>query len=124
MSFDMEKYIYFESLYNTLYFDIKHKCEKKFPSDKVNVKKKCSFLSRAQFIRFTFNSQFIYKLKHRLHPSKTVRGIFHFRFCLVLIRVCIFVQHFLTLKRHNFFQNKNNKKATQSFVPRPLTSKL
>ena len=28
MSFDMEKYISFESLYNTLYFDIKHKCEK------------------------------------------------------------------------------------------------
>ena len=24
----MEKYISFESLYNTLYFDIKHKCEK------------------------------------------------------------------------------------------------
>ena len=28
MSFDMEKYISFESLYNTLYFDVKHKCEK------------------------------------------------------------------------------------------------
>ena len=25
-----------------------------------------------------------------------------------------------TLKRHNSFQNENNRKATHSFVPRPL----
>ena len=30
----------------------------------------------------------------------------------------------LTLKRHNSFQNKNNRKATQSFAPRPLILKL
>ena len=30
----------------------------------------------------------------------------------------------LTLKRHNSFQNKNNRKATHSFAPRPLTFKL
>ena len=29
-----------------------------------------------------------------------------------------------TLKRHNFFQNKNNGKATHSFAPRPLIFKL
>ena len=27
----------------------------------------------------------------------------------------------LTLKRRNPFQNKNNRKATYSFAPRPLT---
>ena len=26
----------------------------------------------------------------------------------------------LTLKRYNSFQNKNNRKATHSFTPRPL----
>ena len=30
----------------------------------------------------------------------------------------------LTLKRHNFFQNKNDRKATHSFAPRPLIFKL
>ena len=30
----------------------------------------------------------------------------------------------LTLKRHNSFQNKNNRKTTDSFAPRPLTFKL
>ena len=30
----------------------------------------------------------------------------------------------LTLKRHNSFQNENNRKATQSFTPRPLIFKL
>ena len=32
--------------------------------------------------------------------------------------------HYLILKRHNFFQNKNNRKATHSFAPRPLIFKL
>ena len=31
---------------------------------------------------------------------------------------------FLTLTRHNSFQNENNRKATHSFVPRPLIFKL
>ena len=30
----------------------------------------------------------------------------------------------LTLKRHNSFQNQNNKKNKQSFVTRPLIFKL
>ena len=30
----------------------------------------------------------------------------------------------LTLKRHNSFQNYNNRKATDSFALRPLTFKL
>ena len=31
---------------------------------------------------------------------------------------------FLNLKRHNSFQNKNNRKTTHSFAPRPLIFKL
>ena len=30
----------------------------------------------------------------------------------------------LTLKRHNYFQNQNNRKATHNFAPRPPTFKL
>ena len=30
----------------------------------------------------------------------------------------------LTLKRHNSFQNKDNRKATHGFAPRPLIFKL
>ena len=30
----------------------------------------------------------------------------------------------LTLKRHHSFQNKNNRKATHIFAPRPLIFKL
>ena len=30
----------------------------------------------------------------------------------------------LTLKRHNSFHNKNNRKVTQSFAPRPLIFRL
>ena len=30
----------------------------------------------------------------------------------------------LTLKRHNSFQNKNDRKVTHSFAPRPLIFKF
>ena len=41
---------------------------------------------------FTFNSQFLYELKHKFRLSKSVCVIFHFRFCFVFIEVHIFVQ--------------------------------
>ena len=67
---------------------------KKFPLDKINVTKQVLFLlSRPPtHDTFTFNLQFLYQLKHKVHLSKTVCGIFHFRFRLVLIEVYIFVQ--------------------------------
>ena len=42
--------------------------------------------------RSTFDLQFLYKLKQKVHFSKTVCGIFHFRFCFVFIKVYAFVQ--------------------------------
>ena len=67
---------------------------KKFPSDETNVTKNALlFLSGVPtHHNCTFNSQFLYGLKHVVHFSKTVCGIFHFRFCLVLIKLHIFVQ--------------------------------
>ena len=53
---------------------------KKFSSEKINVTKNTLiFLSRTPTHHsFTFNSQLLYELKHMVHLSKTVCGIFHF----------------------------------------------
>ena len=51
------------------------------------------FLSRAQTHHsFTFHLQFLYELKHKVCLSKTVCGIFYFRFRFGSIKVYIFVQ--------------------------------
>ena len=65
---------------------------KKVPSDKINGTKNAHFfLSRAPTHHsFTFDLRFLYELKHNVRLSKTVCGIFHFRF--VFIKVYIFVQ--------------------------------
>ena len=67
---------------------------KKFPLDKIiGTKNALFFLSRAPTHRsFTFNFLLLYGLKYKVRHSKTVRGIFHFRFCFVFIKVYIFVQ--------------------------------
>ena len=45
-----------------------------------------------QLISFTFNLRFSYHRMHKFHLSKTVSGIFYFRFRFVFIEVYIFVQ--------------------------------
>ena len=72
--------------------------------DKANVKtisfeqnkryKKCTqFLLRAPTHHsFTFNLRFLYEMKRKVHLSERVSGVFHFRFLLVFMKVCIFVQ--------------------------------
>ena len=67
---------------------------KKIPSGKINgTKNALFFLSRAPTHHsFTFNMRYLYELKHKVRHSETVRGIFHFRFRSVFIKVYIFVQ--------------------------------
>ena len=67
---------------------------KKFPLDKIDVIKNVLFsLSRAPTHHsFTFNTQFLQELKHKVHLPKAVCGIFHFRCRFVFINVYIFVQ--------------------------------
>ena len=67
---------------------------KKFPSNKINgTKTALFFLSRAPTRHgFTFNFRFLYELKHKVCVSKTLCGIFHFRFRFVCIKVYIFAQ--------------------------------
>ena len=65
---------------------------KKIPSDKINgTKNALFFLSRTPTHHsFTFNLRFLNELKHKVRLSKTVSGIFHFRFRSVFIKVCFF----------------------------------
>ena len=67
---------------------------KKYPSDKINVTKNALFfISRVPANHsFTFNSQFLYKLKHKSDLSKTVCGILLFRFRFVFMKDYIFIQ--------------------------------
>ena len=63
--------------------------EKKIPSNKINgTKNALFFLSQAPTHHsFTFNSLFLYELKHKVRLSKKVSRIFHFWLRLVLIKV-------------------------------------
>ena len=73
------------------------------------------------------NLLFLYELKGKFRLSKSVCGIFHFQFRFVFIKTYFFSRKHidsLTLKSHNYFQNKNNRKATHSFAPRPLIFKF
>ena len=99
--------IFWKCIQYTIHWD-KTQMLKKFPSDKINgTKNALFFLSRAPTHHsFTFNLRFLYELKHKVRLSKTVCGIFHFRFRFVFIKVYIFVQQnawTLNLRRHNFF---------------------
>ena len=90
----MKKYGYSESVFNTTYIEIKHRCYKNFLQEKTNdTKKTYLFLLRApnQHI-FTFNLQFLNELKHKVHVLKNIYGIFHFSFCFAFIKVYIFIQ--------------------------------
>ena len=122
-------HIFWKFIQNTKHWD-KPQMLGTFPLDKINVTKNALFLlsGAATHHSFTFNLQFLYQLKHKVHLSKTVWGIFHFPFCLIFIRIFYFcstkIKDSLTSKCHNSFQNKNHRKATHSFAPRPLIFKL
>ena len=59
----------------------------------MEIKQQCFFflLRDPTHQSFTFNSQFLYKLKHKVHLFENVCGICHFQFCLVFMKVYIFV---------------------------------
>ena len=68
---------------------------RKISSDKKMVQNMPSFFSKAlthYSYNFDFNLRFLYELKHKVCLSKTVCGIFHFRFRFVFIKVYIFAQ--------------------------------
>ena len=67
---------------------------KKLSSDKIKGTKNDLFflLQAPTHHTFTFKLRFLYELKHKVRFSKTLRGMFHFQFRFVLIKVYIFVQ--------------------------------
>ena len=69
----------------------------------------------------------------KIHSGQNIRTFVFLKLCLgfslwvrfAFIKDYIFVQqNAWTLKRHNSFQNQNNKKATDSVASRPLIFKL
>ena len=76
---------------------------KKIPWDKINdTKNTLFFLSRAPtYHSFTFNLRFLYEQKHKVCLSKTLCGIFQFRFRSVFVKVYI-----LFNKMHGLFDFK------------------
>ena len=64
------------------------------PSGKISgTKNALLFLSQGPtYHSFTFNMRFLYEQKYKIRLSKTVSGIFYFRFCCVFIKVNIFVE--------------------------------
>ena len=66
----MKKYVYFESVFNTLYIEIE-KNVKKIPSHKMNgTKNALFFLSQAPTHHsFTCNLRFLYELKHKIRDE-------------------------------------------------------
>ena len=98
-------------------------------SDKINVTKMHSFFFRELqlitvllLIRNSFTSLSLWFIF-----SKLCRGIFRFVVILVFIKLTFLFKKnddSWTLKRHNFFQKKNNGKVNHSFAARPMVFKL
>ena len=62
--------------------------------------------ARSNSSQFYFDSRFLYESKHKVHLSKTVCGIFYFRFRFVLLK---FVYLFnKKLKRYGLFDFKTS----------------
>ena len=95
-----------------------------FSSDKEKVTKNALFflLRAPAHHSYTFNSRFLYELKHNVRLSKSMRGIFNFRFCFVFISKVFSTKNIdsLTSNRHNSFEDSNDRKATQNFALSPL----
>ena len=89
----LKVYIFWKFIQYTIRWD-KTQILKKVPSDKINVTKNALFFISWAPIHhnFTFNLRFLYELKHKVYLSKSICGIFHFRFHLFFIKFYILVQ--------------------------------
>ena len=100
----------------------------KFPSDKINVTKNALFLFRKLQLITALHVQFLYKLKHKYHLPKNCLWDFPLSIPSRFYQSLYFCSRksigSLTLKRRNSLQNRNNRKATDSFTQRPLIFKL
>ena len=100
-----------------------------FPSDKINVTKIQSFLfcelqliTVLLLIRNSYMSWSTWFISLKLWVEFSI--FYSVSFLLNLIFLFSKSIDSPILKLHNFFQNKNNRKATHRFAPRPLIFKL
>ena len=87
------------------------------------------FLSRAPtHDNVTYNLRFLYELQHNVVFLKLCVGFYIFDSVFLFDQGLHFrstkCMDFLTLKRHNSFQNQINRKATHRFAPKSLIFKL
>ena len=95
--------IFWKCIQYTIHWD-KTQMLKKFPLNKINGIKNAHFLLSLipTHHNFIFNLRFLYELKHKVHLSKTVCGIFHLWFHFVFIKVYSIVkQNAWTLRLKN-----------------------
>ena len=97
-------YIFWKSIQYAIHWD-KTQMLKKIPVDKINDTKYVLFFlfGAPTHQNFTFNFRFLYELKQKVHLSKTVCEIFHFWFCLGLLKFI-----FLLNKIHGLFDLKTS----------------
>ena len=116
-------YIFWKFIQYSIHWN-KTQMLKKIPSDKINVTKNALFFSRELqlitdllWIRSSYTGM--------VHISKTVCGIFHFRFHFYQILYFCSTNSIGSLNlKYNSYQNKNNGKVTHGFPPRPLNFML
>ena len=91
-------YIFMKFIQYTIHWDETWMLKNFFQQNK-HYKKCTLFLSRVPTHHsFTINSHLLYELRHKVHLSKTVCGIFHFLFRLVFIKFI-----FIFDKKHGLF---------------------
>ena len=91
--FDMQKYVYSENVFNTLYIEIKHKSWKNALRTKLTVQKMPSlFFPELQLITVLLLSCDFSMGWGTRFVSLKLCGIFHFRFRFVFVKVYVFVE--------------------------------
>ena len=113
--------IFWKCIQHTIHWD-KTQMLKTFPSEKINgTQTAFFFFYELQLITVLFLICNSYMSWSTRFVSKSVCGIFHFRFRFVFIKAYIFFStkwmDFLILKRHNSFQKYNSRKVTHTFTP-------
>ena len=98
----IKKCAFSESVFNTLYIEIKHKFEKISLGQNKRYKNAGFFSLGPPHHWFTFDLRFLYELKHKVRLSKTMCGIFYFRFRFVFKFI------FLFNKMHALFDFKTS----------------
>ena len=119
MSFDNVKVcIFWKFIQYTIHRD-KIQTLKKFPQNKLNMRRNPSFFFREIHHSFIFDTRFLYKLEHEARLSKSLRGIFHCRFGFIFFKVYFFAQEkhgLFDFETPSFLSNLIQKRRTRLYL--------